>query len=148
MSNLKVSNFINAPLEKVSEYAMNPKEWEHWYAHLSGPEKLNGNGDAGTVGEFKYTLLGIHLPMTVKVKECTLSPEKHVWIGTFAGPLYGTQTFTYMPKNGGTEVTAEIEYTVPGSIFGKIANILVIEKIQENATIATLANLKAICEAM
>lgn len=148
MSSLKKSIFINAPLEKVAKYGMNPKEWEHWYAHLSGPENLAGDGEAGTIGKFMYTMLGMHLPMTVEVKECSLSPEKYVWAGTFEGPLSGTQTFTYITKDGGTEVTADIVYTVPGSILGKIADLLVVERIQENATIATLENLKVICEAM
>ncbi|MBF7096817.1 SRPBCC family protein [Alkalibacter mobilis] len=146
MSNLKKSIFINAPMEKVAKYGTNPKEWGHWYAHLSDPENLVGEGEAGTVGEFKYTMLGMHLPMKVEVIENTQSPEKHVWMGTFEGPLSGKQTFTYIAKDGGTEVDVDIEYTVPGSILGRIADILIIEKIQENATVATLENLKAICE--
>lgn len=148
MSTLKQSIFINAPLEKVAEYAMNAKEWANWYAHLSEPIKLVGDGETGTVGEFKYTILGIHLPMTVEVKEYSHGPEKYVWKGTFEGPLSGTQTFTYLAKEGGTEVTADIEYRIPENIVGKVANLLVVEKIQENATIATLKNLKAICESM
>ena len=148
MSSLKESIFINAPLEKVAGYAMNPKEWAHWYAHLSEPTKLVGDGDTGTVGEFKYTILGIHLPMTVEVKECTQGSEKHVWKGTFEGPLSGTQTFTYIAKDGGTQVVGEIDYNMPENIVGKVANLLVVEKIQENATVATLKNLKAICESL
>lgn len=148
MSSLKETIFINAPLEKVVGYAMDPKEWAHWYAHLSEPVKLVGDGEAGTVGEFKYSILGIHLPMTVEVKDCSHSPEKHVWMGTFEGPLSGTQTFTYVAKDGGTEVIAAIDYNMPENIVGKVANLLVVEKIQENATIATLKNLKAICENM
>ncbi len=148
MSSLRESIFINAPLGKVAGYGMDPKEWAHWYAHLSEPIKLTGDGEAGTVGEFKYTILGVHLPMTVEVKECSHGSDKHVWKGTFEGPLSGTQTFTYLDKDGGTEVVADIEYDMPENIIGKVANLLVVEKIQENATIATLKNLKAICESM
>lgn len=148
MSNLKKSIYIDAPVEKVALYGINPKEWGHWYAHLSEPEKLVGEGEVGTVGEFKYSLLGTHLPITITVKEFNESPKEFVWIGKVDGPMAGTQKFTYTEKNGGTEVNADIEYTVPGSILGKIANLLIIEKILENSTVATLENLKAICEAM
>lgn len=146
MSNLKKSIFIDAPFEKVASYGKNPKEWAHWYAHLSEPKNLKGDGETGTVGEFTYSMLGIHLPMTVEVKEFSTTPEKQVWVGSFTGPLSGIQTVTYLTKDNGTEVTIDIDYTVPGSILGKIADLVVIEKIQENATIATLGSLKAICE--
>lgn len=148
MSNLKKSIFIKAPMDKVVKYATNPKEWAHWYTHLSEPENLTGTGEKGTVGEFKYTIIGMNLPMTVEVKENSPSNGKHVWIGTFEGPLSGTQTFTYMEKDGGTELDVEIDYKLPGSILGKFADALIVERIQENATTATLNNLKTICEAM
>jgi hypothetical protein len=147
MSKGKRSILINAPFDKVAEYGKNPKEWAHWYANLSEPKKLVGDGEAGTVAEFTYSMLGMHLPMTVEVKECSSTPDKQVWVGTFTGPLSGTQTVTYLAKDNGTEVNIEIDYTVPGSILGKIADLVVIEKIQENATIATLESLKVICEA-
>jgi len=148
MSHLKKSIFINTPLKKVVDFGTNPNKWALWYAHLSGPEKLTGEGEAGTKGEFKYSLLGIHLPMTVEVKESVTTETSHFWKGTFEGPLSGVQTFSYLSKDNGTDVTVEIEYTVPGSILGKIADVLIIEKLQENATIHTLENLKAICESL
>jgi uncharacterized membrane protein len=60
--------------------------------------------------------------------------------------MSGTQTFTYTPEENGTHIDVEIEYTVPGSVLGRIANSLFIEKLQENATDQTLANLKAMLE--
>lgn len=148
MSRLTKSIFIDAPLEKVAEYGKNPNGWAHWYAHLSEPKKLVGDGEVGTVGEFTYSMLGMHLPMMVEVKEWSAGPDKYVWSGTFEGPLSGTQKVTYLPNGDGTDVTLEIEYTVPGNIFGKIADLILLEKVQENATVATLENLKAFCEAM
>lgn len=146
MSLLKQSIFINAPLEKVFAYATNPKDWSNWYAHLTGPEKLSGNGEAGTVGEFKYILVGQHLPMTIEVKEKSQTADHAIWRGTFDGLLHGVQLFAYQAKDGGTDLTVDIEYSVPGNIFGKIMDLVLIEKLQTNSTTHTLENLKAICE--
>ncbi len=148
MSNVKKSIFIAVPVDKFGAYAKNPKDWPQWYVHLSGPDELEGDGGAGTQAEFKYSMLGIHLPVTIKVVECNTSPEKHYWRGIVEGGIAATQTMTAIAKDGGSEATLEIEYTIPGNILGKIADALILEKIQENATMATLENLKAICEAL
>ncbi|MDH7487805.1 MAG: hypothetical protein QHJ81_16220 [Anaerolineae bacterium] len=44
-------------------------------------------------------------------------------------------------------MTADIEYTVPGSALGRIADRLIIERMQERAIQQTLENLKLLCEA-
>jgi len=45
-----------------------------------------------------------------------------------------------------TEVTAEVDYKIPG-VLGKVADDLVVERIQERAIEHTLANLELLCEA-
>jgi len=51
-----------------------------------------------------------------------------------------------VPKDGDTEVTAEIEYTVPGAALGKIANRLIVERMRARSLEQTLENLKLLCE--
>jgi len=43
-------------------------------------------------------------------------------------------------------VTADIAYTVPGKALGKIADRLIIERMQERGLEQTLENLKLLCE--
>jgi len=148
MSHLAHSIFIDAPLDKVAKYVSNPEEWAHWYIHLSGPDKLTGKGEAGTVGEFRYSLMGMHLPMTIEVTENTIGTDRHVWRGIFRGTISGAQTCTYVSKNGGTEATIEIDYELPGNILGKAVDALLLERLQNNATKGTLENLKVMCEAL
>lgn len=146
MSHLKQSVFISEPIENIWKYAHNPKRWADWFAHLSGPEELDGTGDVGTVGKFKYSLLGMQFPMTIEVKEIEKSTNKYYWKCTFDGPLHGSQEYTYIPQNGGTEVTTELEYTVPGSVVGKVADLIVVERMQANSIRHSLENLKVVCE--
>ncbi len=146
MAVVKKGVFIDAPIEKVFKHAIDPMKWDQWYAGLSGPEKISGDGGSGTVTEFHYSMVGFRLPITIKVEEVTSSTEQCVWKGSFDGGISGTQVFTYTKKDNGTQVEALIDYTVPGKVLGKIANKLVVEKMQENSTEQTLSNLKALLE--
>jgi hypothetical protein len=133
-------------MDKVFSVAVDPTRWEHWYSGLSTPDQITGGGEPGSVVDTHYAIVGMRLPIQIKVLEVESSPARSVWKGTFTGGMSGTQTFTYTPEENGTHIDVEIEYTVPGSVLGRIANSLFIEKLQENATDQTLANLKAMLE--
>jgi coenzyme Q-binding protein COQ10 len=143
---VKKSIDIAAPVNSVFAIAVDPTRWEHWYSGLSSPDQITGAGGPGSVIATHYAMMGMRLPIQIKVLDVEASSDKSVWKGNFTGGISGTQTFTYTPKEKNTHVDVEIDYTVPGSILGKIANSLFIEKLQENATEQTLANLKALVE--
>jgi coenzyme Q-binding protein COQ10 len=132
--------------EEVYSVARNPSSWATWFTGLSGPDQLTGSGEKGTVAEFTYTLVGFHFPVTVEVTEDHTNPEGCRWSSTLKGPLAGSQTYQYQPVEGGTEVKMEMEYTIPGKALGKIANRLIIERMQEKSVHQSLENLKLLCE--
>jgi len=146
MAYLKKDILIHAPVEDVYAVARDPHRWSVFYVGMSEIEELSGEGEVGTVAEFSYTMAGMSFPVTVEVMEDHSDQEGARWRGTIGGPLAGEQTFTYRPKNGDTEVVAEIEYTVPGRALGKIANSLLIERMQARSLEQTLDNLKVLCE--
>ncbi len=147
MAHVKKSILIHAPVEKVYTLARDPQRWATWFVGLSEPEKLTGEGEVGTVAEFSYMMAGMRFPVTTEVLEDHISPEGAQWKGKIGGPLAGEQTWTYAPRNGDTEVTVDMEYTVPGKALGKIANRLIVERMQERSLEQTLENLKLLCEA-
>jgi coenzyme Q-binding protein COQ10 len=55
-------------------------------------------------------------------------------------------TCHHVPKNGGTQITTEFDYTVPGSVLGKVADRLLIEKLQRRDFQHSLENLKLLVE--
>jgi ligand-binding SRPBCC domain-containing protein len=138
---------IMAPAGEVYAFAHDPRHWAEWFVGLSGPTELTGEGEAGTVGEFTYKMAGIPFPLTITVTE---AGEKagHFYCKTgFTGPLAGYQVVTFTPQGERTVVAVEVEYTVPGKALGRIADRLVIERMEEHAADSTLANLKALIEA-
>jgi coenzyme Q-binding protein COQ10 len=147
MAHLKKSILIHALVEKVYTLARDPQRWASWFAGMSELEKLTGEGEVGTVAEFTYLMAGMRFPVTNEVLEDHVSPEGARWKGKIEGPLAGEHTWTYTPKNGDTEVTVDMEYTVPGKALGKIANRLIIERMQARSLEQSLENLKLLCEA-
>ncbi len=146
MAHIKKSIRIHAPVQKVFALARDPKHWASFWVGLSEPEEVNGTGEVGTVVKHSYLMAGVRFPVTSRILEDQMGPEGARWRGAIEGPLAGEQSWTYTPRNGDTEVTTDIEYTVPGSALGRIADRLIIERIQERSIEQTLENLKLLCE--
>ncbi len=146
MAHLKKSILIHAPVEQVYALARDPRRWVTFWVGLGEPEELTGQGEVGTVVKHSYLMAGMRFPVTSRVLEDHIGPEGGRWRGKIEGPLAGEQTWTYTPKDGDTEVTADIKYTVPGSALGRIADRLIIERMQEQVVEQTLGNLRLLCE--
>ena len=147
MARIERSILIHAPVDKVYAVARDPNRWPTWFVGMDEIDKLTGSGEVGTVVEFGYAMAGMRFPVTVEVLEDHVGPEGARWKGKIGGPLAGEQTWVYTPKGSDTEVTVELEYTVPGKALGQIANRLIIERTQERSADETMENLKALCEA-
>lgn len=146
MAHLKKSILIHAPVEKVYALARDPKCWATWYVGLSEPEELTGKGGAGTIARCSYMMAGTRFPVTIEVLEEHIGLDEARWKGRIGGPLAGEHTWTYVTRGNDTEVTADLEYTVPGAALGRIADRLIIERMQERSLEQTLENLRLLCE--
>jgi len=146
MATIKKSILVETSLDKVWGVATDVNRWSSWYAGLSDIVQMTGDGGVGTVVEQRYLMAGMEFPVTTEVLEADKGPKRARWKGTIGGPLHGEQTFTYTAEGTGTRLTADMEYTVPGSVLGKFADRLIIERMQANSLEQTLENLKAICE--
>jgi|GEM_PF-3602166 len=75
-----------------------------------------------------------------KVRDLALDPAKwSIWYS-------GLGEAEEIEGDGGTEVIAGIEYTVPGKALGKIADRLVVERVQQRAAHETMERLKILAE--
>ncbi|MGI2328193.1 SRPBCC family protein [Planococcus sp. YIM B11945] len=146
MWNVKKTVFIDRRIGEVHGFATNPMHWYQWYAGLSEAENLIGKGGKGTRLDLKYAFFGMYLSLHVLVEENTRVKEGYVWRGLMTGAFNATQTWRYISKEGGTEIHLEMNYSLPGSILGKMANLLYIEKLMNNSVEQTLQNLKDISE--
>jgi ligand-binding SRPBCC domain-containing protein len=143
-----VSNIhINAPLDKVVEYTHDPRHWANFMVGMSEPDKITGEGGVGSEVKMTVVLAGLHMHETVRTLQDRRDPDGSAhWHAAINGPSSGWMTWDYTPENGGTLVTEEWEYTLPGSALGKVANRFILEKMQERDTRHSLEKLKLLME--
>lgn len=137
---------VDAPLDRVHDVAIDPNSWHLWFAGLAEPDEISGDGREGTVVRTHYQMAGVRLPITTTVKEYRRDDRSSHWHAEFAGGVDGRHTWTYRASDGGTEVSAEVVYEVPGAALGRLMNRLVLERMQERNLEQTLANLKELVE--
>jgi hypothetical protein len=58
-----------------------------------------------------------------------------------------TSTTTFEPAGGGTDITIEVDYELPGGFVGGMADKLFVERAIERDVKHSIENFKAICEA-
>lgn len=146
MWTLEKSIIIDRPVEEVYGYGSNPSLWYQWYAGLSEPKNMSGVGKSGTKADFTYTMIGMHMPITVEVTENMKSGEGYSWKGEVTGSMTAHQHWTYTKEGDGTKVSYTEEFEIPSSFLRKVADKLIIRKLLDNAMDQTFKNLKDICE--
>lgn len=147
MGHLKDTIHIDAPVGKVGKFADDPQNWATYMAGMSGPDKIMGDGGVGTEYELTMVVAGVHMHLTSRRVEDREDPDGggHARFD-FEGSTSGWQTWDFKAEDGGTNVAVEMEYTVPGSLLGKIADRLVLERMEERTMHHSLENLKMLME--
>ncbi len=98
----------------------------------------------GSVSRYVYNMLGVKIKGEHQVT--ALDPNAHLVVKTTSG-IDSMFEFVFEPAGRGTQVTVRVEYKLPGSIVGQLANKLVVEKKNEDDLRDALANLKTLLEA-
>jgi len=136
---------IEAPVEKVFEYASNYKKWPEFFEGVSDVKPLSktfrGNG-----AKFIYKVKALGMKVTVGT-ELQQFKENEGWNGkSFKGLEHQTQ-WIFKKSNGHTEFTFIQRHKLPLYLGGKFIDKMFAEpawiKIIENS----LQNLKRIMEA-
>jgi coenzyme Q-binding protein COQ10 len=147
MGHLQNSLHIDAPVNKVWDFVDDPHNWPTFMVGMSGPDKITGDGGVGTQYEFTMVIAGLHMHQTWRYAEKRRDPDGGGFgRGDIDGTASGWQTWDWKPEDGGTLVTMEMEYTVPGSVLGKLADRLVFEKMQDRSMRHGMENLKLLME--
>ena len=142
MPRIEKSIRIDASPQEVWVVAADYTRWHDWFVGLSAPKSVQGDGGLGTVIEHTVTVYNIPMPLKTTVTSCELDA---CWRGEFTGPMTrGSQEWTYVPAEGGTDVTLVMETELMGP--AKLAEKMVVNAFDE-MTDQALVNLKARVEA-
>jgi uncharacterized membrane protein len=147
MGHLKDSIHIDAPVDTVLEFAHDPHNWATYMVGMDGPDKILGDGEVGTEYQLTVLMAGLHMRETAYLVEDSRDIEgaAHARFD-FQGSSSGWMSWDLKPEDGGTQVVVEEEYTVPGSVLGRVADRLIVERMEERDMHHTLENLKLLME--
>lgn len=144
MSKLNTTIFINKPIQEVFDYAATPLNGPAFIPNLNEntniiPEKA----EKGQTFDWRYTMNGIDLRGKSEVTE--FDPPHKVTIHT-TGDSNTDWAYTFTEEDQGTKVNLDINYEINESFLKKMANSLVLDKINQRSAEASLENLKTILE--
>ncbi|MES0361259.1 MAG: SRPBCC family protein [Anaerolineales bacterium] len=142
MATIKSSITINAPVDKVFEYAK-PENLPEFWPSLVEVKNVKELPNGGYSWDWVYKMAGMRFNGSSVHTEFAANERT---VSESSGGIESTITWTYEPEGGGTKMTTLVEYKIPVPLLGKIAEAFVV-KMNENESATILANLKARMEA-
>lgn len=144
MSTISKTVSIKADSKVVIDYVSNVKNHPAFIPPLKSVDAVEGDErDAGTDWDWVFEMGGVELhgkSYTTEYKEGELFKYRT------DGGIKSEFTYAVSPEENGTKLSITVEYGVPESVLGKIADASVIEKLNEEQADAAAANIKAILE--
>jgi uncharacterized protein YndB with AHSA1/START domain len=139
---------VNADPERCFDFIADPSLAPLFISSLYSitPIEVEPRGPGNKWG-FEYDMFGVPLRGE---SECIAfeRPSKYVWRSVPDSSMIDT-TFTYSfePEGGGTKITLDVEYETPEKVLGgKLADKLVVERMNEHEADAAIKNLKVVLE--
>ena len=153
-SHVKKSTFINAPVEKISQYLGNPENWAQFHDNLSGIKLISGKGGLGSVFRADYAMAEEHEPVEIRITQSDLTPEgftvKTAVSADTMDPTedsYVRQSYIGTAKENGTEFTFEEVQNIPVERFGGRFDKQTYQDLREKSSEKLMETIKANCEA-
>jgi uncharacterized membrane protein len=143
MAKLEKSVMIKAPVEKVFAFMADPKNYPEIWPSMVEVKDVKPLPAGGNTFSWTYKMAGMRFEGVSETTEYIANqrtgteskkgiPSKFTWI--------------YKPEAGGTQLTVQVEYTVPVPLLGKLAEAFIIKQ-NKNEMDVLLANLIARMEA-
>jgi len=143
MTTLQKTVMIQATPAEIDAVALAGERLPEWYAGIQEAISDGVYPEVGGVIEAVYKAAGI----SFKIKIISLELDRgHSIKLKMDGMITGTNEWVYTPLAGGTEVTATLDYEMPGGGLGQMVNKLVVEKMNAENLEKSLNNLKRVVE--
>ena len=144
MPKIETSITINAPVEKVFSYLQdNPMNLLEIWPNMVEIKDIQQLPKGGTRFRWAYKMAGIRFKGTSEDIEYIANQRV---VSKVKGGTDATYIWTFQPKDGATEMTVEVDWTIPLPVLGKLAEALIVKQ-QEREFAVVLANLKDRMEA-
>ena len=130
---------IAAPVERVFDYVADPRHLPEIWPNLAEVSNVTPHADGGSGFDWVYRMAGVKI--RGHSEDIEFARNRRVVSRSRAG-IPNTFRWSSEPDEGATTVTLEIDYDVPGSLFGRLLRP-VIGRLNERDAQTLLDNLKA-----
>ena len=143
MTTLERSIVIKATPAAIDTVALNGNRLSEWYTGMQETKADAVYPEVGGTVDTVYRAAGINF----KVKITSIALDRgHSITLQMDGMITGANRWVYSPAGEDTQVTATLEYELPGGGLGQAINKLVVEKMNAENLEKSLNNLKAVVE--
>jgi uncharacterized membrane protein len=117
--------------------------WPGWYPGMTEIEIAAPFPEQGGKVIFKVKSAGISMSITETVLE--YQPDR-LQLLQMEGMLSGRARWELTPEGDGTQLTTTFDYALPGGVFGRVADALIVKRMNGKTLEEALHNFKALVE--
>jgi uncharacterized protein YndB with AHSA1/START domain len=134
---------IKASPQKTMEHLSDASRWPDWYPGMTQIDITAPFPQPGGKVVFKVKSAGLTMPVTETVVE--YQPGK-LQLLQMEGMLSGRARWEVTPEGDGTRLTTTFDYALPGGALGKLADALIVKRLNSKSLGEGLNNFKALVE--
>ena len=138
MVTIEKSILVEAPPEEVFDYMSDPRHLPEIWPSMVGVEDVADLPSGGHRYHWIYKMAGVRLEGDSETVE--FEPGKHI-VEKNTGQIPSTFDWTFSLENGSTRLKTRVEYEIPESLLGKLAEPFIV-KLNEREAESVLGNLK------
>jgi len=134
---------INAPPLETMGLLSEATRWPDWYPGMVQIDVSAPFPEKGGKVDFKVKSAGMSMSITETVLD--YQPGE-LQLLQMEGMLSGLARWELTPEGNGTHVTTTFDYALPGGVLGKIADALVVKRMNTKSLEQGLHNFKDVVE--
>src|SRR5580765_2057912 len=143
MAHVHRSVAIKASPEETMAFLSDAGRWPDWYPGLTEVHVVGPFPEKGGKVSFKVKSAGMSMQITETVLD--YQPGK-LQLFQMEGMLSGQARWELIREGDGTVLTTTFDYVLPGGVFGRIADALIVKRMNTKSLEEGLQNCKALVE--
>ena len=143
MAKVERSILIHASGDQIDVITRDGKRLAEWYAGVEKAEPDDVYPNPGGKIVMTYKSGGAKFDITQTVLERVDGQSAKY---KMEGMITGTNSWVFTPEGGGTLVKATFDYEMPGGVLGKLADKMIVERMNTENLEKSLNNLKKLVE--
>jgi len=134
---------IKASPEQTMSLLSDASRWPDWYPGMTQIEITAPFPSAGGKVAFKVKSAGVSMTITETVLDYQANKLQLLQM---EGMLSGRARWELTPQGDGTRLTTTFDYALPGGVVGKLADALIVKRLNGKSLEEGLNNFKALVE--